>query len=395
MRGLTFMTDGSVPAGTDGVPKVDGGSAVLSGSAVSGSAVSAGGRASGSRKGPAKTSRVNIRDIAAAAGVSTATVSRVMRGNAKVSEATRAKVRKAIDDLEYIPNAHALALTTPPNSVTLVVDSIVGGTYSEMTAGVEREAAAHNMVFRLISTGGNWSEPEPLLNELLSQRPRVVVLTATDIIGNAFDGVLDQYVEKFASVGTTLVVLARPRMGLSQDIAVVDYANESGMEELTKYMISLGHRKFMFAGLRENSSVFMARYRGFRKALEEAGLDYDPSFEIPLDDDRSTVMANMMASWQSGASDCTAVVAVTDAMALFSIAGLRKLGVSVPDDVSVGGFDDMPFAEDLVVPMTTVHAPFGDMGRMAVRVGLEHPGASIVMPTNLAIRGSVAVPRRS
>lgn len=72
-----------------------------------------------SHSGPARTSSVNIRDIAAAAGVSTATVSRVMRGNSKVSDATRAKVQEAIERLGYVPNAHALALTTPPNSVTL------------------------------------------------------------------------------------------------------------------------------------------------------------------------------------------------------------------------------------------------------------------------------------
>lgn len=339
--------------------------------------------------GPARTSSVNIRDIAAAAGVSTATVSRVMRGNSKVSDATREKVQEAIERLGYVPNAHALALTTPPNSVTLVVDHISGGTYSEMTAGVERETSDRKMMFRIASTGGKWDEPKPILDDLLSQRPRLAVLTASDVIDDPIDDVLNDYVDKFKSVGTSLVVLARPRMRLSSEIAVVDYANKSGMYELTKYMISLGHRRFMFAGLRRNSSVFMARYHGFLRALREAGIEFDSRCTIPLDGDRAATIANTMAMFPA-VHGCTAVVAVTDEMALYVIAALRKLGKSVPGDVSVGGFDDMPYAEDLVVPLTTVHAPFGNMGHMAVKIGLDDFGHDVTMPTQLVVRGSVA-----
>ncbi|PJM73751.1 hypothetical protein CS006_00755 [Bifidobacterium primatium] len=340
--------------------------------------------------GPARTGNVNIRDIAEAAGVSTATVSRVMRGGNRVSEATRAKVRKVIEELGYIPNAHALALTTPPNSVTLVVDHIYGGTYGEMTAGVERETADRNMTFRLQSTGGNWDDPEPIFDNLLSQRSRLVVLTASDVIGAPVNDVLNDYVDKFASVGTDVVVLARPRMGLDPRIAVVDYANESGTYEMTKYMISLGHRSFMFVGRKPDSSVFNARYDGFLRALREAGIPYDDRINVPIDDDRDSVIANVMAAYPM-VPGCTAVVAVTDAMALYTIAALHKLGKSVPGDVSVGGFDDMPFAEDLVVPMTTVHAPFANMGHMAVKLGLDGLGHDVTMPTQLKIRGSVAV----
>ncbi|MBW3089037.1 LacI family DNA-binding transcriptional regulator [Bifidobacterium sp. 82T24] len=340
--------------------------------------------------GPARTGNVNIRDIAKAAGVSTATVSRVMRGGNRVSEVTRAKVQRVIEELGYIPNAHALALTTPPNSVTFVVDHIYGGTYGEMTAGVEREAADRKMTFRLQSTGGDWDDPKPILDNLLSQRSRLVVLNASDVIGSPVDGILNDYVDRFASVGTDVVVIARPRMDLDPRIAVVDYANESGMYELTKYMISLGHRSFMFVGRKPDSSVFTARYHGFLRALGEAGIAYDDRVNVPIDDDRDSVIANVMAAYPM-VPGCTAVVAVTDAMALYTIAALRKLGRNVPADVSVGGFDDMPFAEDLVVPMTTVHAPFGNMGHMAVKIALDGLGRDVTMPTQLKIRGSVAV----
>lgn len=343
--------------------------------------------------GPAKTSDVNIRDIAKAAGVSATTVSRVMRGGVNVSEKAKARVLKSIQELGYIPNAHALALTTPPNSVTLVVDRISGGTYSEMTAGVEKETSEHNMTFRLASTGGKWDESKVILDDLLSQRPRVAVLTASDVIDDPIDDVLNQYLGKFMSYGTSVVVLARPRMRLDPGIFVVDYANESGMYALTKHMISLGHRRFLFAGKRDNSSVFMARYQGFRKALLEADIPYNQPAEIPLDDDRAAGIANTTRVF-CAQPDTTAIVASTDVMALYVIAALRGIGKSVPKDVSVGGFDDMPYAEDLVVSLTTVHVSFGDMGRTAVKLGINGEPHDITMPTALVVRDSVTRPAR-
>ena len=342
-------------------------------------------------RGPAKTADVNIRDIAEAAGVSVATVSRVMRGKDHVSQRTHDKVMAVVDELGYVPNAHAKALTTPPNSVALVVNGIYGSTYSEMTAGVERETSEHGMTFRLVSTGGDWSQPESVLDGLLSERPRVAVLTATDAIGSSIDTVLNGYVDKFTSAGISLVVLARSRNLLDPRIAVVDYANQDGMRDLTEYMVSMGHRRFAFAGKVPHSSVFMERYYGFRAALSECGLEYDEARDIPFVDDRAMMMANVMAAHRSGALDgVTAIVSITDAIALYTIAGLAKCGVTVPAGMSVGGFDDMPFAEDLVVPMTTVHVPFGMLGRTAVRLGLEGNGGDVVVPTELVIRGSVA-----
>lgn len=339
-----------------------------------------------SRKGPAKTAGANIRDIAAAAGVSVATVSRVMRGNAKVSDETRAKVEQAVKELGYVPNAHALALTTPPNSVTLVMRSITGGTYSEMAGAVADEAVRRGMTFRLIATGGTRVDGKAVLTDLLAQRPRVAIIVADDDPGSIKDAELNEYVDQFESMGTTLVALARPRIDLSERIGVIDYANERGVYMMTKYLISLGHRDMLFAGVRTASPIFTQRYQGFLKALAEAGIDHDPAGDLPFDGNREADAAGVVARYRTGAP-FTAVVGVTDVAALDAINALQSLGVDVPGQVSVGGFDDMPYSGDLIVPLTTVHVPFAQMGATAVRIGLGNL-KDVMMSAELVVRRS-------
>ncbi|NMN00879.1 LacI family transcriptional regulator [Bifidobacterium sp. DSM 109958] len=349
------------------------------------------GAARHSKPGPAKTGQANIADIARLAGVSTATVSRVMRGKGSVSQATRDKVMKVVDDLGYVPNAHALALTTPPNSVTMVVRTISGGTYADLMSGVEQEVSSRGMTFRLISTGMRVGGLQRVVDDLLSQRPKVAVMLADAGTDVEQDEVLNDSFEQLSRVGTTAVLAGRPRLSLNPGIGVVDYANEQGMHDLTRYMISLGHRAFLFVGKADISSVFSARYRGFLRALDEAGIVHDPRFDVARTDDRRTNMDALAAAYAAGGR-FTAVVASTDAIALDAIYGLRTLGLDVPRQVSVGGFDDMPYAGDLVVPLSTVHVPFADLGRAAVKVGLGDMPLDVSVPTHLVVRRSILPP---
>ncbi|MBT1170354.1 LacI family DNA-binding transcriptional regulator [Bifidobacterium sp. SO4] len=343
-------------------------------------------------KGPAKTSNANIRDIAAAAGVSVATVSRVMRGNARVSDATRAKVEQAVNALGYVPNAHAQALTTPPNSITLVMRALSGGTYSDMASALAEEAVHRGMTFRVIVTGGAYTgsrvDAKAVLTDLLGQRPRVAVITADDDPGAIQDDALNEYADKFQKVGTSLVALARPRLGLDSRISTIYYAGERGMHELTRYLISLGHRDMLFVGLRDGSEVFDERYRGFLGALAEAGIRHDSSQDLPFVRDRGADMQQIADRYRNGAP-FTAVVGVTDVVALDAINALLSMGVSVPDQISVGGFDDMPYAGDLIVPLTTVRVPFDRLGAAAADAGLNGI-RDVIMPTDVVVRRSTA-----
>ncbi|WP_240539220.1 substrate-binding domain-containing protein [Bifidobacterium sp. SO1] len=243
------------------------------------------------------------------------------------------------------------------------------------------------MSFRLFSTQSKSLSGDELVEQLLAQRSRIVVIME----GSMGDETLRACGEQLERGGTSVVALARPRLDLPHNISVVDYANESGTADLTRYMISLGHRKFLFVGRRRNEPVFEARYRGFRTALQEAGIPYDPQFDVPYSWNRVESAAGFMTACQAGA-DFTAVVAVTDEVALDVMLMLRKMGRRVPFDVSVGGFDDMPYAEGLIVPLTTVRAPFAEMGRSAVRLPLAGE-RDIILPTQLVVRESVMPPR--
>ncbi|MCH9276863.1 LacI family transcriptional regulator [Bifidobacterium amazonense] len=339
------------------------------------------------RKGPAKTAGANIRDIAAAAGVSVATVSRVMRGNVKVSDATKAKVEQAVNALGYVPNAHARALTTPPNSVTLVLRSIRGGTYGDMVGELAHEVVRRGMACRLIATGGSAQvDAHAVLTDLLAQRPRVAIVMADDDPGAITDDELNGYADRFESMGTTLVALARPRCALSERIRVVDYENEPGMYKMTRYLLSMGHRDMLYVGKRAHSEIFAARYRGFLRALREAGIRHDEASDLVYDPVRYSDTARIVSRYRDG-SPFTAVVGATDMLALDAINALRSLDVSVPQQISVAGFDDMPLSDELVVPLTTVHISFAEMGVAAVRLGLDG-GGDIMMPSELVIRES-------
>lgn len=345
------------------------------------------------RRGPAKTAKVNIRDIAEKAGVSAATVSNVMRKAPNVSQKTRERVLKVIDELGYVPNAHALALTTPPNSVTLMVKMIAGSTYAEMMSGVEREVGSRHMTFRLISTGLS-NDVDQAINDLLAQRPRVAIVMADSGSDKEQDARINADFERFANVGTKIVVLARPRLTLPQGVGVVDYTNEQGMYEMTKYMISMGHRQLLYVGIVRESSVFHARYQGFLRALKEAGIAHDGRYDVPTLGDRPENVSALLSRYHAGAR-FTGVVAAADFVALDAIVALRSLGLSVPGQVSVSGFDDMPYAEDLTVPLSTVHVPFQEMGRTAVRVGMGEMEDDVIMPTELVIRQSILPPDES
>ncbi|MCH9275988.1 LacI family transcriptional regulator [Bifidobacterium amazonense] len=346
------------------------------------------GEAGRTKSGPAKTGNLNIRDIAKAAGVSVASVSRALNGQPGISEATRERVQSTAKALGYVPNIHAKALTTPPNAVTLVTSAITGGTYADMMAAVDEEAYRQHLNFRLFSTRFKGMSGDEMASQLLAQRSRIVVVMEGSMSDDTFSGIIDQFDQQ---PETSLVALARPRLDLPESVAVVDYDNEAGMVELTNYMISLGHRKFLFVGVREGEPVFTARYRGFLGALEAAGIPHDPSRDVAYSRNRVESAGNFRTACKAGL-DCTAIVGVTDEVALDVILTLKKMGKRVPYDYSVGGFDDMPYAEGLIVPLTTVRAPFAEMGEMAVKLPLAGE-SDIILPTQLVVRESVMPPR--
>lgn len=337
--------------------------------------------------GPESGGGVTIRDIAIAAGVSVATVSRVLGGTYPVAKNTRTQVLNAIDELGYIPNAHAQALAKPCNSVVLVVPRILGGTYVDLMAGVNDAAEERGMTFQLLTAGGDWLHLDDAFRKALAQRAKVVIFAAAGVDVDLFDKALNRNMPQFEAIGATVVVVARPRHNLSANVRVVDYANKEGMEGNVSRLIDMGHRNLIYVGAANDAGVRGNRYRGFLSACDKAGLEHDLSGDVDglgaSDRDMTMFLPAYLVR-----PETTAIVCATDIMALGVIRELKKRHVCIPQDVAVTGFDDIPLADSLIVPLTTVHAPFLEMGRMAVSVGLDKNTTEITLPTKLVIRES-------
>lgn len=345
------------------------------------------------RPGPAATARSNIRDVARLAGVSVTTVSRVLGGSDRVSPATRERVTAAMDELDYVANGHALALTgRARGSVVLISPTVTTSSFGEFAAGVERVASEHERTFSLYVTHEQPEREAVVVARLREQRASAVIWLGP-AKSNLDDSRFVRYATMLDSVGARLVMCGRPRLGLPPDIPVVDYAHELGMARVVAHLLRLGHRRILFAGLDPNHSSATSRYEGYRDAHKEAGVELVQALAPASDFSVEGGEATVRHAIDSGVT-FTAVVGAADQVAVGAVRSLTARGLRVPDDVSVAGFDDMPFAGDLLAPLTTARISFGDMGRQAAEIalGLTEPSDEVI-GAQLVVRASTAAPR--
>ncbi|WP_156037575.1 LacI family DNA-binding transcriptional regulator, partial [Glycomyces tenuis] len=193
--------------------------------------------------------RPTIRDVAALAGVSVPTVSRVLAGNYPVAPATRAKVLRAMRELDYVVNAHARALAgATTKTVAFVVDDVTGPFYAFIARGVEQQAASEGRLCLLCTTHGD-PERELAVVELMREQHAEAVI----VVGGAWDR--EQYRERmryFATAldksGSRLVLCGRPSLGENVPATVVHYDNEGGAYAMTSHLLSVGHRRIGYLG---------------------------------------------------------------------------------------------------------------------------------------------------
>ena len=345
-----------------------------------------------SRPGPAATAKSNIRDVARLAGVSTATVSRVLAGADIVRAETVDRVMDAIKKLDYVANGHALALTgRAPGAVALISNVIAVDSFSQVAAGAEAVSSEENHMFTLFATHNDPEREVELIGRLREQRAAAALWLGAARLGLSDDRFID-YARQLDTVGTKLVIVGRSRFSLPHNIPIVDYANESGMADLVRYLLELGHRRILFVGRDPDNSTALARFAGYVRAHQEVGIDIDPQLTrdglFTLESGRDEVEAALESNLRF-----TAVVASADFIAIGAMRAITSHGLRIPQDISAGGFDDMRYAADLTVPLTTVRAPFADLGRHAAEIalGLRQPSDE-PLPTTLIVRASTSQP---
>ncbi len=314
-------------------------------------------------RGPrtAKTLQPTIGDVARRAGVSRATVSRVLNEYPHVRPQVRADVQRAIRALRYRPDQVARSLARrETQTLGLVVADITNPFYAETARAIVETARGHGYNVILCNTD-NLPRLQEEYVEVLRQR-RVDGI----IFGSVF--LRDQVVEGLVQAGYPCVMYNRRLRSGCGNYIVLD--NVRASRDLTRHLLRLGHRRIGFiAGLPETSTA-ADRLRGYREALRSAGLPVDPHFVRP-----GAFKAEMA---QRAAQELlklrrrpTAIVAGNDLMALGVIHAAGEMGLKVPEDIAVVGFDDIQIAAHREIQLTTMAQQKTEMGRLVATWMLE------------------------
>lgn len=336
----------------------------------------------------------SITEVARLAGVSTATASRVVRStDYPVSAATRARVLDAARTLDYVPNALARGLHTRVVPVVgVIVHDITDPYFSEVVRGVEDAAADGDYLVITCSSDRDPVRENSYVRLLRSMRAAAIVFAASGLDDPARNEEQARHLAAMRAYGAAVVHLSPPAHG-SPEVGV---DNAGGVAAMVVALAGLGHRRIAF--LAGPASLIVARERlaGYRRGLAEAGIPFDPDLVVAGAGFDREAGARGVDALLDGGAPFTAVSCANDLLALGALERLAERGVTVPDDVSVAGFDDISVAALTAPALSTVRLPLRELGRRgfahAERVLAGETPAPEVMPTEVLLRGSTAAP---
>jgi DNA-binding LacI/PurR family transcriptional regulator len=331
--------------------------------------------------------RAVMADVAKLAGVSHQTVSRVLNGADHVRTGTRDRVLHAMAMLDYQPNSMARALVTGRSHTLGVVsfDTTLYGPASTLL-GIERAAHEHGYFVSIVS---------------MTSLDRASMGSAIERLhGQGVDGILViaplvEAVQALPGLGAEVPVVAL-EAGPDQPFPVVDVDQEAGARAATEHLLALGHRTVHHIAGPTSFLESRQRERGWRATLEAAGAP----IVAPLVGDWSARSGyELGGELLSGAAVPSAVFVANDQMALGLLRAVHESGRTIPGDLSVIGFDDIPEAAYFTPPLSTVRQDFAEVGQRALHVMLDRiadpaaPPAHRTVPTELVLRGSTSAPR--
>jgi DNA-binding LacI/PurR family transcriptional regulator len=313
-------------------------------------------------------SRITIRDVAARAGVSHQTVSRVINQSNRVRPATQARVEKAIADLGYRPNAIARHMARGHTStLACIAPNLTDYTFASIIDGAETEARRHGY-FLLSASARDEETFIYLVDELVNSRRVEGLMVINPYADRRHKHLPLAYPTVFAGArpreeSTDSVAGARPREESTDSVALDDVR---AAVEATRHLLDLGHRDIaMITGpMAEDCS--QDRYLGFEQALNEAGLSPSPALIV----EGNWLAPSGYEAYQELARldlSPTAVFAQNDQMAVGVLRAARDGGLTIPDQLSVIGVDDIPMAAYFAPPLTTLRQDFAIIGREAAR----------------------------
>lgn len=330
-----------------------------------------------------------LKEVAEKAGVSITTVSRVINGSAKVNEETRERVQKAMTKLDYQPNRVAQRLRASSGRsklLGLIIPDIQNQFYSNIVRGIEDVTYGNDYAVILCNSDENPNKERFYLEVLKSESVDGIILPPIHQFG--------EEIENFIDLGIPIVCVDRKLMRKNVDTVVI--GNEKGGYDAVNHLIELGHKKIAILTSSLQFSSFDERQKGYERALKENGIEIDKRL-IKEGDPRSSEAARELTNELLDLdTPPTAIFATNNLMTLGVLEALNKHDLRIPDDISIVGFDDLPWAKAISPPLTAVKQPAYEMGQKAAELffkRVEDPSREaeeIVLEPKLVIRESTA-----
>lgn len=327
-----------------------------------------------------------MKDIAKIAGVSVNTVSRALNDRPEISEETKQHIKKIARELNYVPNAVAASLASKKSrSIGLVIPDICDPFFALQARGVEDAARERGFSVIIVNTDEDPTREVHAVTTLYGARVAGIVLTSVFFA--------TQHIQELMGKNVPLVLLNRYARELDTDYVINDH--EKGAYLVTRHLLALGHKRIGIILGPDRITSVQDRLAGYYKAMAEAGLEVPDQYVVHgenLKPETGELLAERLMHLEPRP---TAVFAYCDSLAIGASAGIYKSGYSVPQDVALVGYDDIPYAAHLAIPLTTVVQPAYEMGRTACEIlfkRIEHGGEQrtehIVFEPKLVVRKS-------
>ncbi len=330
--------------------------------------------------------KVTIYDIAKRTGLSVATISRVLNNSDDVKRETKEYVNKVIKEMNYVPNAIARSLKNKKtSSIGILVYAIDSPFFSELIASIEDFFTNKDYHILLATISGSAKSEIDLLNFLVKKEVEGIML-----LGSYNDKNIYEELERISK--KIPIILVGDYIDL-ETIYSVNSDNLEGAYKAVKYLIDLGHRDIGILTGYKGQYDSEERLKGYKKALLEAGIEFNPNYVFPGDYSVEKCQ-NGIVQFIERNSKITALFAVSDMMAIGAMTGLLQHDYKVPDDISIMGFDNIKNASFVYPSLSTVDQRIKVLGRLAASLMIEALNSEksypqrVINKTNLIIRDS-------
>ena len=330
------------------------------------------------------SNRPTLEDVARRAEVSTATVSRYFSAPEKIRPALRLRVELAVAELGYTPHGAARALASQrSNTIGAVIPTLDNAIFATMVQTLQKELSAKGKTLLLAASDYDPGRERRQIENLIVRGVDGLMLTG-EARDPAVYALLERHGIRYANTYVHHPASRHPTIG---------FDNRRAMHKIVGYLYDLGHRTFaMIAGITKGNDRATERVAGVQEALSQRRRALDPSriLEQPY-----SIAAGRKALRRlcSDTDRPTAIVCGNDVLALGALLEAKALGLRVPEDVSITGFDDLDLAREIDPGLTTVHAPLEEMGRLTADYLLaagagDDPPLHLELPAELVVRGS-------